>query len=151
MPTAFIATYGKSAPIIGILAEFDALQGTGNEVVPHKKPREDGVTAGQGCGHNLFGAASVGGAIVLKEIMEKNSLPGTIKLLGTPAIPRVCCSMGSLSEKFNFKIVQCPAGLIFHFGLGARVPVNDGIHIIKYTSLSHVNFANHSFFSRGAK
>ena len=32
MPTAFVATYGSGKPVIGILAEFDALPGIGNEV-----------------------------------------------------------------------------------------------------------------------
>ncbi len=85
MPTAFVATYGAGSPVIGILAEYDALPGVGNQVVPERKPRDDGVTSGQGCGHNLFGAASVGGAIALKQLMEAEGLKGTIKLFGTPA------------------------------------------------------------------
>ena len=85
MPTAFVATYGSGSPVIGILAEYDALPGVGNQAVPERKPRTDGGTSGHGCGHNLFGAASVGGAIALKVIMEKNNLKGTLKLFGTPA------------------------------------------------------------------
>ena len=85
MPTAFVATYGSGSPMIGILAEYDALPGVGNQVVPERKPRPDGVTCGHGCGHNLFGAASVGGAIALKQLMEAEDLKGTIKLFGTPA------------------------------------------------------------------
>ena len=56
MPTAFVASYGSGRPIIGILAEYDALPGVGNAPVPHRLVRDDGVTSGQGCGHNLFGA-----------------------------------------------------------------------------------------------
>ncbi|MDQ7065335.1 MAG: amidohydrolase [candidate division KSB1 bacterium] len=85
MPTAFVATWGGDKPVIGILAEFDALPGVGNEPVPEKKPRSDGVTSGHGCGHNLFGAGSVGGAIALKNAMVRHKLKGTIKLFGTPA------------------------------------------------------------------
>ncbi|MFQ5628962.1 MAG: amidohydrolase [bacterium] len=85
MPTAFVATYGSGAPVIGILAEFDALPGVGNEPVPEKKLRADGVKSGHGCGHNLFGAGSVGGALALKEVMAQNNLKGTIKLFGSPA------------------------------------------------------------------
>ena len=69
MPTAFVATWGAGRPAIGILAEYDALPGIGNAAVPKKQPREDGVTAGQGCGHNVFGAGSVGAAIALKRAM----------------------------------------------------------------------------------
>jgi aminobenzoyl-glutamate utilization protein B len=85
LPTAFLATWGEGRPIIGILAEYDALPGVGNAAVPERAPREDGVTAGQGCGHNLFGAASVIGAIAVKRAMEELGLEGTIRLYGTPA------------------------------------------------------------------
>ena len=43
------------------------------------------MTSGQGCGHNLFGAGSVGAAIALKRTMEKHGIQGTVKLFGTPA------------------------------------------------------------------
>ena len=85
MPTAFVATYGQGSPVVGILAEYDALPGVGNEPVPERKARADGVTSGHGCGHNIFGAASVGGAIALKQLMEKENLKGTLRLFGTPA------------------------------------------------------------------
>ncbi|MEL6674092.1 MAG: amidohydrolase [Bacteroidota bacterium] len=85
MPTAFVASYGSGSPVIGILAEFDALPGVGNEPVPEKKARKDGITSGHGCGHNLFGAASVGGALALAQVIEKRKLSGTVKLFGTPA------------------------------------------------------------------
>ena len=74
MPTAFVASYGSGSPVIGVLAEFDALPGVGNAVVPHRQEREDGVRSGQGCGHNLFGAASVGAAMVLKRVIEQHGL-----------------------------------------------------------------------------
>ena len=85
MPTAFVATYGSGAPIIGILAEYDALPGNGNAVVPMQQERDDGLPDGQGCGHNLFGAASIGAAIALKRTMEEHNLHGTVRLYGTPA------------------------------------------------------------------
>jgi aminobenzoyl-glutamate utilization protein B len=85
MPTAFVASYGSGSPIIGVLAEYDALPGVGNAAVPHRQARADGVTSGQGCGHNLFGAASVAAAMVLKRVMEEYDLGGTVRLYGTPA------------------------------------------------------------------
>jgi len=57
----------------------------GNAAVPERQPRSDGVTSGQGCGHNLFGAASVVSAIAVKRAMASQGLKGTIKLFGTPA------------------------------------------------------------------
>ena len=85
MPTAFIASYGSGQPVIGVLAEFDALPGVGNAPLPRRQVRADGVRSGQGCGHNLFGSASVAGAIALKRVLESLKLPGTLRLYGTPA------------------------------------------------------------------
>jgi aminobenzoyl-glutamate utilization protein B len=85
MPTAFVASFGTGRPIIGVLAEYDALPGIGNAAVPRKEPRADGHPHGHGCGHNLFGAASVGAAIALKRTMEEHGLAGTIRLYGAPA------------------------------------------------------------------
>ena len=84
MPTAFVASYGSGKPIIGILAEYDALPGLSQDSTPYKKARIEGG-AGHGCGHNLFGAGSLGAAFALKGLMEENKIPGTIKLYGCPA------------------------------------------------------------------
>lgn len=85
MPTAFVATWGSGDPVIGVLAEYDALPGVGNAPVPRRQPREDGKSTGQGCGHNLFGSGSVYGAVAAKQAMEEQGISGTIRLYGTPA------------------------------------------------------------------
>lgn len=85
MPTAFVASWGEGSPVIGILAEYDALPNIGNAPVPEQSPREDGNLNGQGCGHNLFGAGSVGAAIALKRVMHQNGIQGSVKLFGSPA------------------------------------------------------------------
>ena len=85
MPTAFVAEWGEGKPVIGILAEFDALPNIGNNPVPRREPRSDGHPHGQGCGHNLFGAGSTGAAIALKRTMQEHRLKGTVRLYGTPA------------------------------------------------------------------
>ena len=84
MPTAFLATYGSGSPTIGILAEFDALPGLSQDTVPFKKPLKDGGS-GHGCGHNLFGSASVSAAIAIKDWLLANKKSGTVKVFGTPA------------------------------------------------------------------
>jgi aminobenzoyl-glutamate utilization protein B len=84
MPTAFVATYGSGGPVIGILAEFDALPGLSQDSLTSKKPIIEGG-AGHACGHNLFGAASSAAAIALKDWLIKNKKVGTIKVYGTPA------------------------------------------------------------------
>ena len=84
MPTAFTATYGDGKPVIGIIGEFDALPGLSQTTVPYKNELVEGG-AGHGCGHNLFGTASLGAAVAIKELIERGDLTGTVKFFGTPA------------------------------------------------------------------
>lgn len=84
IPTAFVASYGSGSPVIGILAEYDALPGLSQQAIPEKKPAE-GRESGHGCGHHLFGTASVAAAIELKNQLLKKGWKGTIKVFGCPA------------------------------------------------------------------
>jgi len=84
MPTGFVAYYGEGKPVIGILAEFDALPGISQTADPFKQIREDSK-AGHACGHHLYGTGSSAGAIAVKEWLEKTGTSGTIRLYGTPA------------------------------------------------------------------
>lgn len=80
--TAFEARWGSGSPVIGFLAEYDALPGLGQKPVPEKC-----LTGGpgHGCGHNLLGAACAGAACILKEHMEKEKISGTVLVYGCPA------------------------------------------------------------------
>lgn len=84
LPTAFVASYGSGKPIIGILGEYDALPGLSQRLSAERDPVEQGGP-GHGCGHNLFGVASLGAALALKELMAKEGIPGTIRYYGCPA------------------------------------------------------------------
>jgi aminobenzoyl-glutamate utilization protein B len=84
IPTAFVATYGSGKPVIGVLAEFDALPGLSQGAVPERRPIVDHAP-GHGCGHHLFGTASVAGAITVKDWMARTKHRGTIRVYGTPA------------------------------------------------------------------
>jgi aminobenzoyl-glutamate utilization protein B len=84
MPTAFTAEYGSGKPIIGIMGEFDALPGISQKAQPTKEALTPGAP-GHGCGHNLFGAGSLGAAVAIKELMRQGKLKGTVRFYGTPA------------------------------------------------------------------
>ena len=99
IPTAFVATYGSGSPVISVLGEFDALPGISQKAQPTKDPLNEGA-AGHGCGHNLFGAASLGSAIAVKELIEQGKLKGTVKFMGTPS-----------EEKFFGKIWMVREGI----------------------------------------
>ena len=69
--TAFRASYGSGKPVIGILAEYDAL--TGLSQVAGSETRKELVTDGNGhgCGHNLLGAGSMAAAFAIKKYLEE--------------------------------------------------------------------------------
>lgn len=99
LPTAFVAEAGKGRPIVGLLAEYDALPGVGH-----------------GCGHNLIAATAVGAATVARRLLGTEA--GTIRVIGTPA-----------EETWGGKAVLAAAGcfddldaaLIAHPGFEDRV------------------------------
>ena len=83
-PTAFLASYKSGdGPVIAILAEYDALPGLSQTLSPVQQSA--GAPAGHGCGHNLFGAASVQAAIAVKDWMAANNIKGELRVYGTPA------------------------------------------------------------------
>jgi aminobenzoyl-glutamate utilization protein B len=84
IPTAFVAEFGSGKPVIGILAEFDALPGLSQQIAPERSPIA-GKDAGHACGHHLFGTASTAAAIAVKEWLQSTGRQGTIRLYGTPA------------------------------------------------------------------
>lgn len=99
IPTAFVATYGSGKPVISVLGEFDALPGISQKAQPTKEPLVEKGN-GHGCGHNLFGAGSLGAAIAIKEMIASGKIKGTVKFFGTPS-----------EEKFFGKIWMVKAGL----------------------------------------
>jgi len=84
MPTAFVASFGSGKPVIGILAEYDALPGMSQKVSPQREPVQDG-RPGHACGHSGLGSGALGAALAVKAALAKHKLPGTIRLYGTPA------------------------------------------------------------------
>ena len=68
MPTAFIASYkgSKPGPVIGYLAEYDALRGMGHA-----------------CGHNMIGTLACCCAIALREAIDEYG--GEVRVIGAPA------------------------------------------------------------------
>lgn len=82
--TAFQASYGSGRPVIGILAEYDALSGLSQK--EGSLTREELVAggSGHGCGHNLLGAGALAAAIGVKAYLESTKNAGTVILYGCP-------------------------------------------------------------------
>jgi aminobenzoyl-glutamate utilization protein B len=85
METAFVATRGAGKPVVGFLAEFDALPGLSQKAgIASREPVGKGAP-GHGCGHNLLGTSSALAAVALARTMEKYGIKGSIKVFGAPA------------------------------------------------------------------
>ena len=84
IPTAFVATYGEGQPVIGILAEFDALPGLSQAAKAVRQPVADGMP-GHACGHHLFGAASASAGVAVARWLAATGASGTVRVYGTPA------------------------------------------------------------------
>ncbi|MFT8708450.1 MAG: amidohydrolase [Sporolactobacillus sp.] len=82
---AFVATAGSGRPVIGILAEYDALEKMSQVAGSARRESEVDGAAGHGCGHNLLGIAALGAALSVKRFIEEHHVTGTVKLFGCPA------------------------------------------------------------------
>lgn len=85
MDHAFVATYGDGKPIIGILAEYDALANLSQVADLPKREFLVENGNGHGCGHHALGTGAAAGAIGIKDFLLENKMSGTIRLYGCPA------------------------------------------------------------------
>ncbi len=80
IPTAFVASWGSGKPVIGLMADIDGLPETSQTPgVPRHAPLIANGP-GHGEGHNAHQAVNVTAAIVVKELMERYKIPGTLRV-----------------------------------------------------------------------
>jgi aminobenzoyl-glutamate utilization protein B len=80
MPTAWTATWGSGKPVIAIGSDIDAIpQASQKPGVAYREPFIDGAP-GHGEGHNSGVPLNITAALAVKKIMERERLPGTLKL-----------------------------------------------------------------------
>ncbi len=93
IPTAWVATWGSGRPVISLGTDLDDIpEASQTPGVACHAPLVPGAP-GHGEGHNSGQAVNITAALVVKEIMEREGLPGTIQiwpgvaeeLLGTKA------------------------------------------------------------------
>ena len=84
IPTAFSASFGSGRPIIGILAEYDALSGLSQRAGSLTREELIPGGCGHGCGHNLLGAGALAAALGVKAYLEQTGCSGTVVLYGCP-------------------------------------------------------------------
>jgi aminobenzoyl-glutamate utilization protein B len=80
IPTSFVATWGSGKPVIGLGTDIDGIpQASQKPGVACRSPLVPGAP-GHGEGHNSGMAVNITAALALKKLMEREHLPGTIKL-----------------------------------------------------------------------
>ena len=80
IPTAWVATWGSGKPVIALGSDIDCIpQASQKPGVAYRDPIIDGAP-GHGEGHNSGLPLHITAAIAVKRQMERNKLPGTIKI-----------------------------------------------------------------------
>jgi len=80
MPSSWWATWGSGAPVIALGSDIDGIPRASQlPGVAYREPLIDGAP-GHGEGHNSGQAVNIVAALAVKEIMERERLPGTIVL-----------------------------------------------------------------------
>jgi aminobenzoyl-glutamate utilization protein B len=93
MPTAFVARWGSSGPVIASYAEYDAVPGNSQQVVAYRAPRP-GLhpwAPGHTDPHSALGVGAMSGMLAAKRAMEEHDIPGQLVFFGEPA-EKVCGS-----------------------------------------------------------
>ena len=129
MPTAFKATYGNGKPVVGFLAEYDALPELSQVGgCTERKPVCGENPDGHGCGHNLLGAGTLAAALAVKAYLEENPGKGTVILFGCPS-----------EEKGNGKTIMAREGVFD--GLDAAFTWHpDTVNtVVSYSTLANVS------------
>ena len=136
--TAFVATWGSGKPVIGFLAEYDALPNLSQTAGKVQQQQIIEGAPGQGCGHHLFGTSSCTAAIATAEAMKKHGIKGTVKLYGCPA-----------EETLMGKVFMASAGVFD--GTDAFISWHpQDINRIDYHSCLALNSAKFQFRGRAA-
>ena len=93
MPTAFVARWGQGGPALAGFAEYDAVPGNSQQVVPYPAPREGlhPYAAGHTDPHSVLGTAALAAMLAAKAAMQAAGTPGRLVLFGEPA-EKVCGS-----------------------------------------------------------
>lgn len=80
MPTAFVARWGSGKPVISLGSDIDNIPQASNKPgVAWHDPQVEGAF-GHGEGHNAGMPLNVAAAIVVKRIMDRDKIPGTLVL-----------------------------------------------------------------------
>jgi aminobenzoyl-glutamate utilization protein B len=80
IPTAFMATWGSGKPVIALGSDIDCIpQASQKPGVAYHDPMIEGAP-GHGEGHNSGQAVNITAVLAVKKLMEREKLPGTLRI-----------------------------------------------------------------------
>jgi aminobenzoyl-glutamate utilization protein B len=134
MPTAWTATWGSGKPVIALGSDIDGLPQTSQKPgVPYRDPIVAGAP-GHGEGHNSGVPLNIVAALAVKQIMERDRLPGTL-MLWPGVAEELLAGKAWLVREGLFKDVDI--ALFTHVGSNMTVAWGDttstGLVSIEYT------------------
>jgi amidohydrolase len=134
IPTAFMATWGSGKPVLALGSDIDGIpQASQKPGVAYHAPLIDGAP-GHGEGHNSGQAVNITAALAVKKVMEREKLPGTIRIWPGTAEELVATKAYFVREGF-FKDVD--VALFTHVGNDLAVSWGDregtGLVSVEYT------------------
>jgi aminobenzoyl-glutamate utilization protein B len=80
IPTAWTATFGSGKPVIALGSDIDGIPQSNQKPGVGYREAIVGMAPGHGEGHNSGQAVNIAAALVVKEIMERERIPGTLIL-----------------------------------------------------------------------
>lgn len=134
LPTAWVAEWGSGKPVVGFIADIDGLPETSQRPgVAYHDPLIPGGP-GHGEGHNSGQAVNVTAALVVKELMQRYKIPGTLRVY--PGVAEEL--IGSRTYMVNaglFKDVDAMLSthIASDFGVNWGGPVGTGLVSVEYT------------------
>ena len=136
IPTAFMATWGSGKPVIALGSDIDGIpQASQKPGVAYHSPMIEGAP-GHGEGHNSGQAVNITAALAVKKLMEREKLPGTLRIWPGTAEELVGTKAYYVREGF-FKDVD--VALFTHVGNELGVSWGDregtGLVSVEYTFL----------------
>ena len=118
IPTAFMATWGSGKPVIALGSDIDGIpQASQKPGVAYHDPLVEGAP-GHGEGHNSGVPLNITAALAVKKIMEREKLPGTIKIWP-----------GTAEELVGTKAYFIRAGLFKDVDVALFAHVSDGLSV----------------------
>jgi aminobenzoyl-glutamate utilization protein B len=134
IPTAFMATWGSGKPVLALGSDIDGIpQASQKPGVAYHSPLIEGAP-GHGEGHNSGQAVNITAALAVKKLMEREKLPGTIRIWPGTAEELVGTKAYFVREGF-FRDVD--VALFTHVGNDLNVSWGDregtGLVSVEYT------------------